>query len=662
MRRAGPDMGTMAAATAAASLLAAWLGDRLGMLAMGSADPVGELFGTAMRHLPSDLASRPLAVSLEPLPALTALSAFCGTWAIYAWALSSRKAWRDGEEYGSARRGRWQDALAFRDPRDPMNNIVVSEHVGIAITPNERVRERIASRNVLVVGGTGTGKTTGYVMPNIMQVGSGRDMVVVDPKGTTLSRCGALLARSGVDVRVFDMVDTARSDLWNPLATLSGYDDVSTLVRCLITNTNGGRESSDPIWDNGEALLYKAVLTFMLDWCRPSDMTMRTFLELVDMCDAGPEEGARSPLDLLFSQIETGMRPTLAEPAVAGPAGRAARGRRELRWEPTRLRRRRDGLDPHDWVDATGARRRGMQPSEDQALRAWRQFTSAPGRTLQSFVVSAHARLSFMDDPEVTRILAGEARGRDDLRLDLLGQARDELGREVRPKVVFVISSDFRDSLNGLLSILMWQAVFLPMDAADRRCGGALPRPVSIVIDEFANVGKIPAFRQCISVVRSRNVDISVVVQSLSQIDDVYGREAAATIRENCPTTLLLGGGRGFSTAERISREVGRGTYDKASTSRRGGPLGESTRSEDRYGRDVMDPHEVATLPGDRALVLIGDREAIVDGKARCWAHPLYDPEFMAEGGRACDYAAWRAAGRPMGAAAQRWLASTRQA
>jgi len=652
-----------ARATAAASIVALWLGDRWGMLAAGSADPIGELFGGALRALPHDVIARPLALSAEPLAALTGASCLCATWAAYAWARATRRSLRDGEEYGSAREGRPSDALAYGDPGDPMNNLVVSEHIRIAITPNPRVRERIASRNVLVVGGTGTGKTTGYVMPNIMQVGSGRDMVVVDPKGTTLSRCGALLARSGVDVRAFDMVDTSRSDLWNPLATVRTYDDVATLVRCLVANTNGGRESSDPIWDNGEALLYKAVLTFMLDWCAPSDMTMRTFLELVDMCDAPSGEAeSRPPLDLLFSQIETGLRPVLSEPGSPSAAGRHARARREVRWEPTRLRRRRDGLDPHSWVDASGRERRGMQPQDDQALRAWRQFRSAPGRTLQSFVVSAHARLSFMDDPEVTRILAGEAGGRDDLRLDLLGQERDEQGREVRPKVVFVISSDFRDSLNGLLSILMWQAVFLPMDAADRRCGGALPRPVSIVIDEFANVGKIPAFRQCISVVRSRNVDISIIVQSLSQVEDVYGREAAATIRENCPTTVVLGGGRGFATAEQISREVGKGTYDRATTSRRGGALaGEVTRSEDRYGRDVLDPHEVATLPASQALVLIGDREAIRDGKARCWRHPLYDPEFMAEGGRDFDLAAWREAGRPLGDDAARWLEATRK-
>ena len=646
-------------ATLAASGAALYVGDRWGALAEGSRDPLSALLGGAAAWLLPDIASDPLRVSGGSVACLTGLSLFCGVWCCYAWAAGQRQRLRSGDEYGSARRGTVREGQALRDPGDPDNNIVLTRHLGIAIRPNERVRERATSRNVLVIGPTGTGKTAGYVEPNLLQIGARRDMVVVDPKGTTLSRCGMALVAGGVDVSVFDMVHKARSDTYNPLANVRTHEDVNTFVSCLVANTNNGRESTDPIWDNGEILLYRSILTFMLDWCRREDMTMRMFLMLCDLCDVREDgDPTPSPLDLLFSQVETGMRPVVRRRENSRAAGgRTARRREGVSWEPSRLARRGDGLRPASWSGPDGEPRRGLRPQDDLSLRLWHQFRHGAGKTLKSFVISSHARLAQLQGEETLRILGGWCGGRDDLRLETLGQEADAAGRPLPPRVVFVISSDFKDDLNSLLSILMWQAIFLPMEAADSGGGGALPRPVSLVFDEFGNVGKLPSFKRCVAVVRSRNIDVSIVVQSLSQLDDVYGKDAAVTIRENCPTTLFLGGGGGLSSAEQVSREAGKETDVKTSWSRRGAGLAaEQTRSRDSLGRDVFDPHEVRSLPFRKALVLMGGKEAILDDKSLVWECSRYDPRYMARDPElSFDYAAWREAGRPLGEAALAW-------
>lgn len=639
------------------SVAAFYVGDRWGMVAEGSADVLGSLFGDSLASLPLELLLRPVDLSLGTVPLLCGLALFCAVWVCWTWAAQQRRSYRDHDEYGSARLGRAAEARGYRDPEHPENNVVVSRNVGVAITPTPKVRERLSSRNVLVVGGSGTGKTTGYVMPNLLQVGAGRDIVLVDPKRTCLPAVGQTLVEAGIDVRSLDLVDFPSSDRCNPLAYLRTYADIDTFVRCLVDNTNNGQRSSDPIWDQGEELLYKAIVTFLVDWCPLKDRTLKGFLSVVDLCDpVGDGEGLTVAADLLFGEIETGRRPVVAAREEPGDGRRVARGHGRVSYEPTTLRRQRDGLDPHGWVDGQGRERCGMDRSEDRALRFWKQFRSASSKTLHSFVVSAHARLSFLDDPALLELLSGDG-GEDELRLDMLGQCRDEAGRELPPRVVFVSSSDYKETLSPLLSILMWQAIFLPMEVADGRCGGRLPRPVSVILDEFKNVGKLPSFEKCIAVARSRDIDLTVIVQSLSQIEEVYGEKGAITIRENCPTTLLLAGGRGYDTAEHISREAGKGTYDKASLSRRGSGLDRDvTRSEDLFGRDVIDAHEVATMDASKAIVLIGDKEVIVDEKARVWDHPRYDPDYMGEHApRRFDYGAWRAAGRPLGADAAAW-------
>ena len=197
----------------------------------------------------------------------------------------------------------------YRDARDPSNNIVLTRRLSLAIHPTESVRRTLPARNICVIGPTGTGKTVGYVMPNILQMCMGleRDMVVVDPKGTTLGACGHALAAAGVDVSVFNTVDLAMSDRYNPLAAIETPEDVIAFVDCLMANTNDGKKSAEGIWDGGERLLYRTVITLLLDWYPREDLTFQNMVRLVDLIDiADDSPTARCPLDYIFAEIETG--------------------------------------------------------------------------------------------------------------------------------------------------------------------------------------------------------------------------------------------------------------------------------------------------------------------------------------------------------------------
>ena len=643
------------------SIVAFYVGDRWGMLACTHRDVAEGLAESLSADLALDILVNPLALSLETVSLLCGLSLFCLVWGAYVYVVGTRQDVRRGDEYGTARKGTVKEGQAYRDPRNPDNNIVLTKNLGIAIRPNADVRRKVTARNVCVLGGTGANKTTGFVMPNLLQLRADRDMVVIDPKGTTLATCGHALLSAGIDVNVFNTVDMSMSDLYNPLANIRTHEEVIDFVTCLIKNTNNGKESSDPIWDNGEALFYRAILTLLLDWFDPGDMTFANMVMLADMADI-PDEGEgdrKSPLDLIFEQIETGVKWVddgsagatshgggAFDPVEAGGSGRLV--------QVPSLYRRRDGVTPALANKPGGGH--GLTPDQDEALKVWHEFRHGAGKTLKSFVISSHTRLAYLSTPEVLRILSAET-GKDEIHLERLGQVEDEWGRALRPRVIFVISSDFNDNLNALLSIMMWQAIYLPMSTADTRNAGRLPRPVSLVFDEFRNIGKIGSFIQTIAVVRSRNIDVAIMLQTASQLEEVYGKEGAATIRGNCATTLYLGGGHDATTAKAISEEIGKATVYKDDWSRQGSGLNStSSRQRSSLARDVYDPNEVATLPADRALVMIGQEQVIEDDKSLVWEHRNYDPTYMAEDPeRRFDYKAWKEAGRPMGDALARW-------
>ena len=394
------------------SALALYLGDRWGLMASAYRDPIEGLSESLSPALAYEILLDPLTFSLEAVPLICGLSLFAATWYAFATFANRPAELREGDEHGSARMGSARELRGYADHRDESNNIVLSSNVSIAIEPSRGVRRRLPSQNVIVYGPSGTGKTTSFVMTNILQLAD-RDMVVVDPKGQTLARVGHALAAAGFEISVLNLKELAASDRYNPLAAVRDYEDAVAFAQMLVRAVNEGRHSSEPIWEQGPILLFRAVITLMLDWFPREEMTFDNLVSLVSLART-PERspGSRSALDLLFDEIATGecwVHDTEAEENADeadpfAPAGAGAPTRRGRLVRVPSLMRRRDGMRPAREVRAGG----GHGTDDDEALQVWRQFRSGATRTLQSFLVTAFSSLAHLTTRRVRELLAAE--------------------------------------------------------------------------------------------------------------------------------------------------------------------------------------------------------------------------------------------------------------
>ncbi len=611
-------------AFAALSLAAAWLGMRLGALAATRGDLASGL-AYALDALAADVAARPLAVSLHPTALALALSGCVATWCAWAVGFAGPRNFRAGEEHGSARWGEPAEGAAFANRRSPDDNILLTERYAMATRRDRFDLAHDRNLNVLVVGGSGSGKTRFYVKPNLMQLSG--NYFLTDPKGTLLAECGHLFADSGYEVRLFATVPAlfGQSLCYNPLAYVRTDAEVLSFVGCLIANVNGKRDggSEDPFWENAEKLLLVALVAFLRDWMAPEDYTLPNVLYLLSLAEAREDdEGFQSALDLLFAQIETGRRyrPREGFELERQPYDEASRGLRprepqgEWDWGPSALRRRSDGACP--------AELGGMSPSEDFALSHYKAFKSAAGKTLKSILIQCNTHLEPIGIAEVSRILSGapgpdgEPTGRCELGLDGLGE-------EGVRAALFAVPSDTDRTFSFLHAILMWQVLNVLCDKALSDHGGRLPTLVSMVLDEFANIGIVPDVDKAIAVTRSRNVSLQIIVQSLAQLSANYGDDAAKVIRGNCDTQLFLGG-TDLETNKEVSELIGNETVTQHTWSQTKGASPSWTKSYQTQSRALMDAAEVGLVPRDEAIVLIKGARPLRDRKYRLEAHPRY--------------------------------------
>jgi type IV secretion system protein VirD4 len=393
--------------------------------------------------------------------------------------VARRGNYRSGEEHGSARWATPRELRRLSDEASPDDNILLTQNVRLAMSRDDHDPRWERNRNVVVIGGSGSGKTRTYVEPNLMQMNA--SYLVTDPKGTTVRKLGGMLAAHGYDVRTLNTVDFSLSMRYNPLAYVRTQQDVLELVECLIVNTTPkGKSANDPFWENSERLLYCALIGYLTYHCPPEDRTLPGLMTLLSLAEARDEdESFMSPLDVLFRELETGCR-CVAAPGAAGGDGRSMGGAREsVRWVP--------------WCDPA-------TPDSDYALGRYRAFKAAAGKTLKSIIISCNARLSALASEELKDILSA-----DDMRLDTLGDPGQRAA-------IFATTSDTNATYSFLLAMLMWQAGNVLCERALTEYGGELPTPVHLVLDEFANIGRLPDFERTIAVVRSRNIGVSVVL------------------------------------------------------------------------------------------------------------------------------------------------------
>ena len=512
-------------------------------------------------------------LSLHPLDLLLGVAgAALVRLAVYLKAKNAKK-YRRGVEYGSARWGRPEDIAPYVDPV-PDWNIPLTRTESLTMTSRPKQAKYARNKNILVIGGSGSGKTRFFVKPSIMQMHS--SYVITDPKGQLLTETGKMLlhgapkldengkpVRDGrgkviyepYRIKVLNTINFSKSMKYNPLAYVRSEKDILKLVNVIIANTKGdGEKSSEDFWIKAERLLYCALIGYIWYEAEPEEKNFITLLELINACEAREDdETYKSPVDILFDEM-----------AQAQP--------------------------------------------EHFAVKQYVKFKMAAGKTLKSILVSCGARLSPFDIKELRDIMT-----EDELELDTMGD---------RKTALFLIMSDTDTTFNFVIAMLQSQLFNLLCDKADDLYNGRLPVHVRCLLDEFANIGQIPNFDKLIATIRSREISASIILQSQSQLKTIY-KDAADTIVGNCDVTLFLGG-KEKSTLKEISELLGKETIDSLSQSENRGAQTSHGLSYQKLGKELMTQDEIAVMDGGKCILQLRGVRPFFSDKYDLTKHPRY--------------------------------------
>ena len=512
-------------------------------------------------------------LSLHPLDLLLGVAgAALVRLAVYLKAKNAKK-YRRGVEYGSARWGRPEDIAPYIDPV-PDWNIPLTRTESLTMTSRPKDPKTARNKNILVIGGSGSGKTRFFVKPSLLQMHS--SYVVTDPKGQLLRETGKLLAHGGPKrdengkpvrdkrgkviyepyrIKVLNTINFSKSMKYNPLAYVRSEKDILKLVNVIIANTKGdGEKSSEDFWIKAERLLYCALIGYIWYEAEPEEKNFITLLELINACEAREDdETYKSPVDILFDEL-----------AQAQP--------------------------------------------EHFAVKQYVKFKMAAGKTLKSILVSCGTRLAPFDIEELREVTAY-----DELELDTLGD---------RKTALFLIMSDTDSTFNFVIAILQSQLTNLLCDKADDVYGRRLPVHVRFILDEFANIGQIPQFDKLIATIRSREISASIILQSQSQLKAIY-RDNADTIVGNCDTMLFLGG-KEKTTLKEISEILGKETIDSFNTSENRGKEISHGLNYQKLGKELMTQDEIATMDGGMCILQLRGVRPFFSKKYDITKHPRY--------------------------------------
>lgn len=595
--------------TLAISALCFYLGNRYGEALASYPGQFFEHWGDAFGSMWDLIRADPAHLDPGPTSVLIGFGVFIVVWLFWLRYVAFIGNYRAGEESGSARWGTLKEGRAFRDQTNEDNNLIFTKNFGLALHRPKFDPELDRNLNVLVVGGSGSGKTFNYVTPNIMQLNT--SYFITDPKGTLLKDAGFLFTDNGYEVRSFNTISLDESMHYNPLKYVRSDTDILSFVNCYIMNTNGDGKAGDPFWENSERMLYTALIALLRDWFPPEDYNLPGLLTLLSMAEAREnDENYKSPLDLLFLQIEEGKRYMPNDGGGSQKAGPSGLSRTFVTggdsgawsWQPTNLKRNSDGKEP--------GKCGGLSPSEDFALMNYKNFKVAAGKTLKSIIISCNVRLAPIATAGIKELLSY-----DEMDIDTLGDPGEKA-------VIFGILSDTDKTLSFLFAILMWQTIDQLCRKALTDYGGKLPTPVHFIFDEFANIGTIPQIEETIAVTRSRNIGITIILQSMSQLESKYDKKAQ-TIVDCCDSTLFLGG-KSNSTNKEIAEMIGKQTINQMTYGESTGQSGSSSKNLQIQGRDLIDAAEIGKMSRRKAILLIAGTNPLMDDKYDPHAHRRY--------------------------------------
>lgn len=462
---------------------------------------------------------------------------------------SSRENRRPGEEHGSARWGNVKSVVKRYMDKDSYKNIILSQNMRLGLNAKKHRR----NLNVLVVGGSGAGKTRFYAKPNLMQCNT--SFIVADPKGEMLRSIAPLLIENGYDIKVFNLIEPENSDGYNPFVYIRKDEDVIKLISNLIQNTTPkNAQQNDPFWEKSEIALDSALMLYLLHEAPPEEQTFEMLMFLIENAatvEDEDESGYQSPVDILFQGLED-------------------------------------------------------EKPEHIAVKQYKIFKQASGKTAKSILISAAVRLAAFNLPEIAKMTSY-----DNLDIGTLGE---------RKRAIFCVIPDNDNSFNYLVGMLYTQAFQALYFNADNNHGGELPIPVHIVMDEFANVALPDNFERILATMRSRRISVSIIIQNMAQLKALF-KDSWENITGNCDTLLYLGGNE-QSTHEYISKMLGKETIDTRTRGITKGQHGSSNTNYQNAGRELLTLDEVRLLDNSNALIFIRGERPLIDKKFDILSHP----------------------------------------
>ena len=462
------------------------------------------------------------------------------------------KKYRKGIEYGSASWGTHKDIEPFMNPVF-QKNIPLTQTEWLTMESRVSPPKNARNKNIIVVGGSGSGKTRFFVKPSLMQMHS--SYVVTDPKGTILVECGKMLADNGYTIKVFNTINFKKSMRYNPFAYIRSEKDILKLVNTIIVNTKGeGEKSGEDFWVKAERLYYTALIGYIWYEAPPEEQNFSLLLEMINASEVREEdEDFKNAIDYAFEDLE-------------------------------------------------------KEQPDHFAVRQYKKYKLAAGKTAKSILISCGARLASFDIKELRDMMEY-----DEMELDKLGE---------RKTAMFIIISDTDDTFNFVVAMLYSQMFNLLCDVADDKNNGRLPIHVRVLADEFANIGQIPKFDKLIATIRSREISASIILQSQSQLKAIY-KDSADVITGNCDTMLFLGG-KEKSTLKELSDSLGKETIDTYNTSENRGREKTYGLNYQKLGKELMTQDELSRMDGGKCILQIRGVKPFFSDKYDITKHPNY--------------------------------------
>lgn len=520
-----------------------------------------------------ELAFQNLWPSLNHIDLLCGIAGGVAVKLIIIYRTKNARKYRLGVEYGSARWGTEKDIRPYADPEFE-NNIILTETESLTMSSRPKNPKYARNKNILVIGGSGSGKTRFFVKPNIMQMHS--SYVITDPKGTVLLEVGSMLAKGSpmtdengkivrdkegkviyepYKIKVLNTINFKKSMHYNPFVYIRSEKDILKLVTTIIANTKGeGQQSGEDFWVKAEKLYYCALIGYIWYEGREEEKNFNTLLAMINASEAREDdENFKNPVDLMFDELE-------------------------------------------------------QKAPNHFAVRQYKKYKLAAGKTAKSILISCGARLAPFDIAELRELMSY-----DEMELDMIGDQRTAL---------FIVISDTDDTFNFVVAMMYSQLFNLLCDRADDVHHGRLPYHVRILCDEFANIGQIPKFDKLIATIRSREISASIILQSQSQLKTIY-KDAAETITGNCDTMLFLGG-KESTTLKEISETLGKETIDLYNTSDTRGQSRSYGLNYQKTGKELMSRDELAVMDGNKCILQLRGVRPFYSDKFDITKHKRY--------------------------------------